>query len=114
MLNNHFKYKELIFFKQTKRLYCPRTGTMWKAFLHKSSGYYMFWLWGGRQKLNLHRIIGELFIKKPNIKNKRMVVDHINRCRHDNRLDNLRWLTYKQNNNNRRSINWKYGYWYEG
>ena len=30
----------------------------------------------------------------------RPLVDHINRIRHDNRPENLRWVSYKENNDN--------------
>jgi len=46
----------------------------------------------------VHRILGELFI--PNPENK-PCIDHINRIRDDNRLENLRWATISENNYNR-------------
>ena len=45
----------------------------------------------------LHRLIALAFI--PNIDNK-PCVDHINRDRKDNRLENLRWVSYKENSRN--------------
>lgn len=44
----------------------------------------------------IHRLLAEHFI--PNPENK-PCIDHINGDRSDNRLDNLRWCTHKENNN---------------
>ena len=45
----------------------------------------------------LHRVVAELFV--PNPENKKYI-DHINTVRTDNRAENLRWCTQKENNNN--------------
>lgn len=45
----------------------------------------------------VYRAVAELFI--PNPENK-PCVDHINTIRTDDRVNNLRWVTYKENNNN--------------
>lgn len=49
---------------------------------------------------SFHRIIAELFCKKES--NDKIIVDHINGLRDDNRADNLRWVTYSENNSNKR------------
>jgi len=55
-------------------------------------GYKRVWLNG--KKYLLHRVLYEKFI---GIIPDKMVVDHINNIRDDNRLENLQLLTYKDN-----------------
>ena len=50
-------------------------------------------------KTLLHRILAFQFIPNEDPENK-IQVDHINRIRNDNRIDNLRWVTISENRNN--------------
>ena len=45
-----------------------------------------------------HRLVAEKYLPNPEGKEQ---VDHINRIRHDNRVQNLRWVTRKENGENK-------------
>ena len=64
-----------------------------KYFTSKGDGGYLRINNRGGSQL-IHRIVAEAFI--PNPENK-PCVDHINRDRTDNRVENLRWVTMKEN-----------------
>jgi hypothetical protein len=48
--------------------------------------------------VKVHRLIAKMFIPNPN---NLEFIDHINQNRSDNRLENLRWVSRKDNNRNR-------------
>jgi hypothetical protein len=65
-----------------------------------NGGYYYVYLYkDGKSKLKkIHRLIAEHYIPNPDNK---PFVDHKNRDRKDNRIENLRWVTRRENNINR-------------
>ena len=52
---------------------------------------------GKRKLFKIHRLVAEAFIPNPEDK---PFIDHINTIRDDNRIENLRWCTQKENCNN--------------
>lgn len=96
-------------------VYCYEDGSvefLSKAKKHKShpllrtfgttgnKGYKLIRLYinGKRQSFKVHRLIATAF--RPNPENKPHI-DHVNRNRNDNRVTNLRWVTSKENSENR-------------
>ena len=69
-----------------------------KETFNKRLGYYYCHL--NQRNHRKHILIALQFIPNPN-PTKFKCVDHINRDRTDNRLNNLRWVSHLQNNNNR-------------
>lgn len=57
--------------------------------------YLGIWL-GAGNKHKIHRLVASVFLGY----NDNMMVDHINRNKHDNKLSNLRWVTASQNSIN--------------
>jgi len=67
-----------------------------KESIHKSSGYIRCIL--NQHEFYKHQILAKQFIPNPlNLKD----IDHKNRIKTDNRLENLRWVTRSTNNRNR-------------
>lgn len=52
---------------------------------------------GNTKQLKVYKIVAETFLSNPENKPE---VDHINTIRNDDRADNLRWVTHKENCNN--------------
>lgn len=78
---------------------CSRGRKLIYGSVDNSQGYRYVKLWKGgkKHKRYIHRLIASHFI--PNPYNKPQV-DHINTDRLDNRIENLRWVTKKENANN--------------
>lgn len=72
--------------------------TILKPMLGKIGYYYVNLTMNGKRKVHyIHRLVSIYFI--PNPENK-PCIDHINTDRTDNRIENLRWCTQKENCNN--------------
>lgn len=69
------------------------------AITYGTNGYLHASLWKNNKMkfIPIHRLIAEAFIPNPQSK---PCIDHINTNRTDNRIENLRWCTYQENNNN--------------
>lgn len=64
-----------------------------------NEGYLGLNLWnnGKCKHYTIHRLVAQAFISNPENK---PFIDHINTIRNDNRVENLRWVTSKENRNN--------------
>ena len=75
-----------------------KEGKLLKPVVNKL-GYFQLGLSvNGKSKTHyVHRLVAETFIPNPD---KKLCIDHINTDRTDNRVENLRWCTHKENINN--------------
>jgi len=67
-----------------------------KHHINKQNNY--FYVSIDSKKKSLHRLLMETFCENPENK---PCVDHIDRNRQNNNLENLRWVTYQENNCNK-------------
>ena len=64
----------------------------WTKGTHDKDGYLITVI--NKKKYRIHRIVAETFLE--NVENKQFI-DHINRVRDDNNVENLRWVTQQEN-----------------
>lgn len=60
---------------------------------------------GESKTMLIHRIVGAAFLCDSGEIPSGLQIDHINGIRYDNRLDNLRLVTHRENHRNRHAIN---------
>lgn len=85
---------------RVKSLNYKRTGKERVIRLNFNNGGYLLvdlWKNGKGKKYTIHRLVAQAFISNPCNK---PCVDHINTIQTDNRVENLRWVSYKENSNN--------------
>jgi ACT domain-containing protein len=98
--------------KGFENYWCSLEGDIWsdktKRFLKpgfdKLTGYYKVSLYVNKKNFNksIHRILCETFKKNPN---KYPYVDHVNMNKQDNKLENLRWVSFQTSNHNKKNHN---------
>ena len=89
-------YENYLIFK-TGKVFSIKRNKFLKPRIHK--GYYIIGLYkNGKRKIHsIHQLVCKHFIE--NSENK-PCIDHINTIRTDNRVENLKWVTHKENSNN--------------
>tara|TARA_R110000737_G_scaffold221451_1_gene236925 strand:+ start:86 stop:550 length:465 start_codon:yes stop_codon:yes gene_type:complete len=95
--SNYLIYEDGRVYSKGSKFNAPR---FLKPYLRKN-GYYVVCLrdgMGGGKPHFIHRLLGVAYID--NEENKPFI-DHIDRNRQNNCLENLRWATSKENNNNK-------------
>lgn len=80
-----------------------KTGKIKTPFLNKANGYLTVDLYidGRSEKVPIHRLLAETFIDNPE---RKPCVDHKDGNRTNNKISNLRWATYSENNSRFRTV----------
>ena len=68
-----------------------------KSWTHNGYQYVQLSKYNKKKIFRIHRLVAETFIPNPNNLSE---IDHINTIKTDNRVENLRWVTHKENMNN--------------
>lgn len=86
----------------TGKVLNKKTGKEIKPYVVRG-GYLQVGLWsdGKRHNQSLHRLVAKSFIPNPDDK---PCIDHINTDRQDNRVENLRWVSYSENMKNSKTL----------
>jgi hypothetical protein len=89
-------YERLYMISNNGRIYSLAKNIIKKTFINKQTGYPTTSLYKDKMKktFNIHRLVAQAFI--PNPENKQQV-NHINEVRNDNRVENLEWVTPREN-----------------
>ena len=106
-LKNHFRYSEtlkgLCWIKATSKYANPKIGEGYRAGATDSIGYRVVSIYGKSYKE--HRLV---WIYHNGDISEGMQIDHINRIRNDNRIENLRLVTSSSNGLNTNARNYTY------
>jgi hypothetical protein len=108
---------ELFDLKDYEKLYkINKKGEIWSCYLKRflslcinQDGYYKYVLCNenGKKTVLAHRVVAKQFIPNPN---NLPLIDHIDRDRLNNNIDNLRWVSLRQNQLNRKDTKHPYIY----
>ena len=93
-------YEGLYKINRNGDIFSVKRNNMIKDHIDKNIGYYIVTLYKDRERkpFLLHRLIALHFIPNPD---NHPVIDHIDRNRTNNNIENLRWCTYSDNSKNR-------------
>lgn len=78
------------------KIYSSKTNKILSSKLNNKSEYLKVSLYSNKKykKVNIHRLVAEMFIDNPN---KKLTVNHKDRNKHNNNVENLEWATYAEN-----------------